>query len=389
MPQSIDNVAAGTPTGNSVSVTFDCENGAVSGQGSTTVNSDSNSGQPVVNVGSVTGFAVGEEAEIGYGTARAEVIRIAAIGAGTLTSETNLAFTHTSGQADTVKKLLRNYGLPFIKYGTVSGTYNMQTRLPPISDWGLIFTEIKTVFDGVTYAWNRTGHAVTLNKLEPSTTYYAKACAYTPLGELMESTEFSFTTAVSDAYSDPGVDNVRLGTAYKFNSLTDNRTGTVRVPGASNVKTGFVYESNDSVTGTYDGSDRWTDPGDNNVRLGTAYKANSTSNNKTGRVTVPAASAVKVGTAFETDAAQTGTYDGSERYTDVDEDVVVSGFNYRYNSLTNNRMGNFTTPTTADIASAVWGYDLSGFIPGTSAGFVVYKTFKRVAQQIGVFLAKL
>lgn len=388
-PATVDNVVQGTPTGNSQSVTFDCANGAVSGQGSTTVNSDSNSGQPVVNVASTTGFAVGEIVEIGYGTARAELIRVAAIGAGTITSETNLVNTHTAAQGDTVKKRLRHYGLPFIKYGTASGVYNMQTNLPKVEDWGLIYTEIKVVFDGVTYGWNRTGHSVTLNKLEPSTTYYAKPCFYTPLGELVEGDEISFTTATSDAYSDPGVDNVRLGTAYKFNSLTNNRTGTVRVPGIANVKVGFAYDANDALTGTYDGSDRWTDPGDNNVREAIAYKANSTTNNKTGRVGVPLQGEVKIGTAFETDDGTIGTYDGSERYTDVDEDVVLSGFNYRYNSLINNRMGNFTTPDTSQIAAAVWGHDLSGFIPGSSAGYMLKRTFWNLKQAIGAILSKL
>lgn len=108
-------------------------------------------------------------------------------------------------------------------------------------------------------------------------------------------------------YSDPGVANVRLATAYKYNSSTNNRTGTARIPGVANVKTGFVYDSSDSLTGTYDGSDRWTDPGDNNVRFATVYKANSTTNNKTGRQVSPSAANVLVGVGFDTDSATIGT----------------------------------------------------------------------------------
>lgn len=57
-------------------------------------------------------------------------------------------------------------------------------------------------------------------------------------------------------------------------------------PGTANVKTGTGYTfQGASQTGTYDGSDRWTDPGESNVKLGIQYKANSTSNNKTGQYT--------------------------------------------------------------------------------------------------------
>lgn len=52
-------------------------------------------------------------------------------------------------------------------------------------------------------------------------------------------------------------------------------------PTAANTKTGVVY-SNSEQTGTYTGSDRWSDPGSTNVKSGTQYKANSASNNMTG-----------------------------------------------------------------------------------------------------------
>lgn len=84
----------------------------------------------------------------------------------------------------------------------------------------------------------------------------------------------------SDRWTDPGVSNVRNGTAYKADSLTNNRTGTLVLPTTSEVKTGVPFDS--ASTGTYTGSDRWTDPGESNVRSGTAYKADSLTNNKTG-----------------------------------------------------------------------------------------------------------
>jgi hypothetical protein len=89
----------------------------------------------------------------------------------------------------------------------------------------------------------------------------------------------------------PSAANVRSGTA------TDATTGTLVVPSTGNVKTGVSFDN--SSTGTYDGSDRWTDPGESNTRLGTAYKANSTSNNKTGAAAIPSAANVRAGTATD------------------------------------------------------------------------------------------
>lgn len=439
-PLTADNVVA-TPTADTCAVTFDCQNGAVAGQGSTTINVDSNSGQATINVASVTGFEVGEIVELGYGTARAETVRLSAVGASTLTAETNLTFSHTAAQADTVKKQLRHWGLAFIRYGLTSGIYTDQTDVPNQEDWGLIYTSIKKTFNGVAYDWKKTGHSDTITGLEPGTTYYATAYFYTPLGEVGASTEFTFTTSSSALYTDPGVANVRLGTTYQFNSASPNRTGTVRVPTAAQVQIGVVFDASDTVTGTYNGSDRWTDPGDNNVRVGVTYKANSTTsnktgrvtvptaaqvkvgvafevdlgttgtydgsdrwtdpgdtnvrvaiaykansltNNKTGRVTVPTAGQVKIGTLFEIDLGTTGTYDGSERYTDVPQANVIDGYDYRYNSLVDNREGTFTTPTTADIALAVWGTDISGYVDPTVAGFVLYRVYRKLRNLISI-----
>ena len=121
-------------------------------------------------------------------------------------------------------------------------------------------------------------------------------------------------TAQSSGYTDPGVANVKTGTTYLFGGSTN--------------------------TGTYDGSDRWTDPGESNVRNGTAYKANSTSNNKTGNVVVPSTANTKTGVSVDT--AGTGTYDGSDRWTDPTEACVKTGTAYKANSTTNNKTGTYT-----------------------------------------------
>lgn len=77
-------------------------------------------------------------------------------------------------------------------------------------------------------------------------------------------------------YTDPGIANVKIGTAYQFKSV--------------------------AKTGLYDGSDRWSDPGIANVRSATAYKANSTTSNRTGSAAIPAAADVRLGTAVDATA---------------------------------------------------------------------------------------
>jgi hypothetical protein len=297
------------------------------GWGNKTVNVDSNSGQPTLSVASVTGFEVGELVEVGFGTARQEILRVASIGGSSLTFETNLAFTHTSAQADVVTKSLRIHALPYVKFGEVSGDYKDESALPLEEDFGLIWTGINQVFNGVTYEWKTNGHSVTINGLRPQTTYYFKAFGVDPLGNTVDAdTEHSFLTTAdpNTLYTDPGVTNVRLGTGYQFNSLSNNRTGTARIPAVGNVKVGYAYDSSDSLTGTYDGADRYSDPGVSNVKLAEAYAFNSLTNNRTGTL----------------------------ESTDPGENLVVSGTGYKINSV--NKTGTFVNPSAATIAAAVW-----------------------------------
>lgn len=136
----------------------------------------------------------------------------------------------------------------------------------------------------------------------------------------------------SDRWTDPGQDNVRNGTAYKANSTSNNKTGDLVVPTAAQVKTGVTFESNSGTTGTYDGSDRWTDPGVNNVRNGTAYKANSLTNNETGNLVVPAVTDVKSGVTFDSNNSSTGTYLAACDYPAVFN--VKKGITYSVGALT-------------------------------------------------------
>lgn len=137
--------------------------------------------------------------------------------------------------------------------------------------------------------------------------------------------------------TDPGIANVRSGQGYAING--SSLTGTAAIPTAANTKTGVAV---DATTGTYDGSDRWTDPTEACVKTGTPYKANSTTNNKT------------------------GTYDGSDRWTDPGISHVELGVTYKANSTSNNRTGTYTPvaadyPDEADVRDGI-EYSNGGFI---------------------------
>lgn len=82
----------------------------------------------------------------------------------------------------------------------------------------------------------------------------------------------------ADRWEDPGAAHVRA-TRPQYYVAGVLQTPSLVVPTLANTKTGVA---GDGGTGTYDGSDRWSDPADENVRAGVSYKANSTTNNRTG-----------------------------------------------------------------------------------------------------------
>lgn len=169
---------------------------------------------------------------------------------------------------------------------------------------------------------------------------------------------------------DPGPANVRTGTAYTINDVA--KVGTLDLPATTDVKTGVSYDGA-TKTGSYDGSDRWSDPSVENVRTGIGYKANSTTVNKNGTANIPAPSNVRSGTPVDattgtldlpTEAnvktgvtydgsSKLGTYDGSDRWTDVGVANVRAGSSYKANSTTNNRTGLLEVPATTDVRAGV------------------------------------
>lgn len=205
--------------------------------------------------------------------------------------------------------------------------------------------------------------------------------------------------AITDVRNGTVFDNLlKTGTAYiptatnvRYGTNVDATTGTCVVPTAANTKTGVSVDVSD--TGTYDGSDRWTDPGVAHVELATVYKANSTTNNRTGTLTststdpgianvrsgtgyaisgasltgtldLPTVGNVKTGVTFD-GATKTGTYDGSDRWTDPTEALVHLGTTYKANSTSLNKTGTLDIATPSQIADAVWDEVQSGH---TTAG---------------------
>jgi hypothetical protein len=78
----------------------------VAASSTTCATSNSNSGQPVLNVALITGFAAGDVICIqdsGGGVTRLEWGRVSKTATGVLTLDRNLQFTHTSAGADTVR----------------------------------------------------------------------------------------------------------------------------------------------------------------------------------------------------------------------------------------------------------------------------------------------
>ncbi len=234
------------------------------------------------------------------------------------------------------------------------------------------------------------------------------------------------TDATTGTLAVPSVANVLNGVSV------DNTTGTYVDPSASDVKIGVLFGAASALTGTYDGSDRHSDVGIANVRLGSVYKSNSTSNNRTGTAAIPVAANVRSGTSTDAttgtlvvpsaanvrsgisvDAGTgtlvvptlantkigvsgdggTGTYDGSERYTDFGNSNIRSGQTGKYNSAVNNRTGTVLASVAASTKIGVTADDGPGSYDGTDRNtapvesdvreFVAYKVNSLTNNKLG------
>jgi hypothetical protein len=250
-PYTADNVVVGTPTDNSVVITFDCANGATASAGNSTTSGTASSGGTTIPMTELAGFLPSDWIEIDYGNAGYELIQLSAsysetTGAGNLTTATNLIITH-SGSGKTVKRRQRHKGLPFIRYGIASGNYYGETDLPPVTELQEIYIGKNTTYKGQTMEFKRVGHSLTLSKLYHATTYYAQCCFITPLGDLGVSSEFSCNTAAISGLNYPIEDNVELNIGYgPSNVYTGNRRTAI----VSKVESGYAYGPNDTIIGT-------------------------------------------------------------------------------------------------------------------------------------------
>ncbi len=220
---------------------------------------------------------------------------------------------------------------------------------------------------------------------------------YSPRTGWLACADFDGTT-----YSDPGVSNVKNGTSYthagvakvgtanipqvgdvRLGVATGSGTGTLRVPTQSQVKTGILFDEDDSMVGLYNGNDRWSDPGQANVREGVGYLANNVNKTGTcavpdpsdvryqtpvddteGELTLPVAADVRLGTSFAGTVGElivppanetklgtpvgnngVGSYTATERYTDFGNANIRAGTAGKYNSTVNNRLGTMQVVT--------------------------------------------
>ncbi|MGZ6477692.1 MAG: hypothetical protein ACXWQE_00240, partial [Bdellovibrionales bacterium] len=165
----------------------------------------------------------------------------------------------------------------------------------------------------------------------------------------------------SDRWSDLGIANARAGTPYKANSLTNNRTGTLAVPVAADVRVDTAVDAGvgtlnvparadvrfprpvDNTTGTL------VIPGRHQVRLDEPFDGT------TGLLDLPAPADVKFGVAFD-GASQTGTYEPVCDYPIIAN--VRNAIVYSDGNLT----GTLGVPAAADVRE---GVSFDGGILGT------------------------
>ncbi len=231
-----------------------------------------------------------------------------------------------------------------ICFGAASGINTSAAYLEELAIWDTVITPSSVALVGGTGSLNGASRTALVDATSfEGESWSTLSADKIKTGESQTQAGLSVTGTYdgSDRWSDPGESNVRSLTAYKANNTSNNKTGTCAVPSAANTKVGV---SVDNTTGTYDGSDRHTDPGIANVRAGQAYKSNSTSDNRTGTLDVPTESEVKVGVTFD-DGSSEGTYDGSDRWTDPGEGNVADGVQYKANSLTDNKTGQLQAVT--------------------------------------------
>lgn len=137
----------------------------------------------------------------------------------------------------------------------------------------------------------------------------------------------------------PGAANILSTASQTIAGVTT--AGTYVIPSSiAVVKTGITYGASSGLTGTYDGSDRWTCPIAGNLLTTAAdLKCNNTATNLTGTFQSPTVAQVQTGVTYAAGGASTGTYTGADRNSDPGATNVKAGVQYKVNSTSNNTTG--------------------------------------------------
>jgi hypothetical protein len=163
----------------------------------------------------------------------------------------------------------------------------------------------------------------------------------TPSAALATSRNNNRTTTISLGYAG----SVATGVAYYLNEFCVWDSIETPVAGRTDFIAGAAFDGLDYTTLTVD-----------KVKTGEAYNA--------------------AGVAY------TGTYDGSDRWTDIAASKVELAYDYKANSTVNNRTGTLSAAATAAaIADAVWDELTSGHTTSGTFGALMQK-----ALTVGKFL---
>jgi hypothetical protein len=177
----------------------------------------------------------------------------------------------------------------------------------------------------------------------------------------------------ANRWSDPGVANVISPTTYNANAV--GKTGTYVGPTTSTVEVGTTYGASSGLTGTYNGSNLWSDPGVANVLSTVSYQVNSATANETGTYVSPATSIVETGSTYGPSSGLTGIYTGANRWSDPGAMNVRSGTVYQANSLTNNEIGSYLPVALPQVLNCGLGldssYNLNGAFWATSNSAII------------------
>lgn len=170
-------------------------------------------------------------------------------------------------------------------------------------------------------------------------------------------TAYVSATAFNGDSIDPGTTHVENGVNYVFGGIA--KTGSAILSAKATTKVGVT--ANDG-TGLYDGSERYTDFGNSNIKSGQSGKYNATSNNRTGTLVAAAKASTKIGVTADDGP---GEYDGSDRWSAPDDNDLRAGIQLKNNSTSLNLTGTMIANTAEDTKHGVESDGGTGLYDGS------------------------